>query len=313
MGNMNSIEQAQFNSQLFYYLLIFAVLTIIAGSLLHYYMTKKLVNPVQNLIKSTKKIKRGEYPEPVSTSAHGEIRELTVHFNGMIEQLKRNDADRSKMISNLSHELRTPLTNLNGYLKALRDGNIKGDPELYHSLLKESKRITEMIEQMELLKEWGEISSQEYIEYEERNIAELIRQSVDMFWVHLEREKMQITVDTDDCEFRMHSDGVQQVMTNLIDNAVNYHQGDESIQIKGRFQNELYHVSVKSYGPAIPDAQQARIFERLYRMDTSRNRETGGHGLGLAIVKEIIDKHNGEIDVISEDGINTFWFTLPVQ
>ncbi len=107
--------------------------------------------------------------------------------------------------------------------------------------------------------------------------------------------------------------GVQQVMTNLIDNAVNYHQGDESIQIKGRFQNELYQVSVKSYGPAIPDAQQARIFERLYRMDTSRNRETGGHGLGLAIAKEIIDKHNGEIDVISEDGINTFWFTLPVQ
>lgn len=313
MGNMNSIEQAQFNSLLFNYLLIFVVLTIIAGSLLHYYMTKKLVNPVQNLIKSTKKIKRGEYPEPVSTSAHGEIRELTVHFNGMIEQLKRNDADRSKMISDLSHELRTPLTNLNGYLKALRDGNIKGDSELYHSLLKESKRITEMIEQMELLKEWGEISSQEYIEYEERNIAELIRQSVDMFWVHLEREKMQITVDTDDCEFRMHSDGVQQVMTNLIDNAVNYHQGDESIQIKGRFQNELYQVSVKSYGPAIPDAQQARIFERLYRMDTSRNRETGGHGLGLAIAKEIIDKHNGEIDVISEDGINTFWFTLPVQ
>ncbi len=313
MGNMNSIEQAQFNSLLFNYLLIFVVLTIIAGSLLHYYMTKKLVNPVQNLIKSTKKIKRGEYPEPVSTSAHGEIRELTVHFNGMIEQLKRNDADRSKMISDLSHELRTPLTNLNGYLKALRDGNIKGDSELYHSLLKESKRITEMIEQMELLKEWGEISSQEYIEYEERNIAEQIRQSVDMFWVHLEREKMQITLDTDDCEFRMHSDGVQQVMTNLIDNAVNYHQGDESIQIKGRFQNELYHVSVKSYGPAIPDAQQARIFERLYRMDTSRNRETGGHGLGLAIAKEIIDKHNGEIDVISEDGINTFWFTLPVQ
>lgn len=313
MGNMNSIEQAQFNSLLFNYLLIFVVLTIIAGSLLHYYMTKKLVNPVQNLIKSTKKIKRGEYHEPVSTSAHGEIRELTVHFNGMIEQLKRNDADRSKMISDLSHELRTPLTNLNGYLKALRDGNIKGDSELYHSLLKESKRITEMIEQMELLKEWGEISSQEYIEYEERNIAELIRQSVDMFWVHLEREKMQIAVDTDDCEFRMHSDGVQQVMTNLIDNAVNYHQGDESIQIKGRFQNELYHVSVKSYGPAIPDAQQARIFERLYRMDTSRNRETGGHGLGLAIAKEIIDRHNGEIDVISEDGINTFWFTLPVQ
>lgn len=313
MGNLNSIEQAQFNATLFNYLLIFVALTVIAGSLLHYYMTKKLVNPVQRLIESTKKMKRGEYPEPVVASAHGEIRELTEHFNAMINQLKTNDQDRNKLITNLSHELRTPLTNLNGYLKALGDGNIEGSPELYHSLLKESKRITEMIEQMEMLKEWGEISAQHYSEYTYINIAGLIEQCVEMFWIQLERTNIQIEVDLEDCTFKLNSDGVLQVLTNLIDNALNYHQGSTPIQITGKQQNEDYYVSVKSHGPAIPDDQKELIFERLYRIDTSRSRASGGSGLGLAIVKEIIEKHDGQLGVNSNNGVNKFWFTLPVK
>jgi two-component system, OmpR family, sensor histidine kinase BaeS len=140
MGNLNDIQQAQFNSVLFNYLLIFVSGTIITASLLHYYLTRKLVKPVQKLIESTKQMEKGEYPAPVPVTARGEIGELTEHFNGLVDQLKANDADRSKMISDLSHEVRTPLTNLNGYLKALRDGVVEGDTELYQSLLNESKR-----------------------------------------------------------------------------------------------------------------------------------------------------------------------------
>ncbi|SFK88783.1 sensor histidine kinase [Salinicoccus halodurans] len=313
MGNLNDIQQAQFNSVLFNYLLIFVSGTIITASLLHYYLTRKLVNPVQKLIESTKQMEKGEYPAPVPVTARGEIGELTEHFNGLVDQLKANDADRSKMISDLSHEVRTPLTNLNGYLKALRDGVVEGDTELYQSLLNESKRITEMIEQMELLKEWGEISSHHYTEYETRNIAALIEQCAGMFQLQLGRKNISLITDAEDCTFRLNAEGVQQVMTNLIDNALNHYEDSAPIQIKGSAQGGLYHVSVSAPGPAIPDKEKERIFERLYRLDTSRSRETGGHGLGLAIVKEIIDKHNGQIRVSSEDGINTFCFTLPIR
>lgn len=313
MGNMSDVQQAQFNSLLFNYLLIFAAVTIITASLLHYYLTRRMVHPVQQLIESTKQMKKGEYPDPVPVTARGEIGELTGHFNGLVEQLKANDADRSKLISNLSHELRTPLTNLNGYLKALRDGLIEGDAELYDALLKESKRITEMTEQMELLKEWGEMSPDHYTEYENKNIAELAGQCADMFQLQLERNDIRMVTELEDCTLRLHADGIQQVMTNLIDNAVKHHEGRRPIHIKGEAADDAYHVSVKSPGPAIPDDEKDRIFERLYRLDTSRSRETGGHGLGLAIVKEIIDRHEGEIGVISEDGINTFWFTLPMR
>lgn len=311
MGNLNAVQQAQFNSVLFNYLLIFAAVTIITGSILHYYLTKKLTNPVQQLIESTKQMRKGEYPEPVTNTANGEVGELAEHFNGLVDQLKANDADRNKLVSDLSHELRTPLTNLNGYLKALRDGDIKGDAELYHSLLNESKRITEMIEQVELLKEWGEISSYHYSEYENEDIAELIDQCIGMFRLQLDSKNIPITVEAEKQPIRINPEGIQQVLTNLIDNAVNHHQGNGSLSIEGTVQGDIYKVSVSSPGPAIPDVEKEHIFERFYRIDSSRNRQTGGSGLGLAIAKEIIDAHDGEIGVISKDDINTFWFTLP--
>ena len=313
MGGLNDLQQARFNSLLFNYLLIFISVTIVSGSLLQYYVTKKLVNPVQKLIESTKQMREGEYPDPVSVSARGEIGELAGHFNGLVAQLKSNDEDRNKLISDLSHELRTPLTNLNGYLKALRDGDIQGDEELYDALLNESKRLTEMTEQMELLKEWGETASHHYTKLEFMNITELTEQCVEMFQLELERNNIPLMTDMEDYKFKMNADGVQQVVTNLIDNAVNHHHGTAPIEVKGRMQNRFYQVSVSGPGPVIPANERERIFERLYRLDTSRNRGTGGSGLGLAIVKEIINKHEGETGVSSEDGINTFWFTLPVK
>src|SRR5699024_11464441 len=98
-------------------------------------------------------MREGEYPDPVSISARGEIGELAGHFNGLDAQLKSNDEDRNKLVSDLSHELRTPLTNLNGYMKALRDDDIQDEEELNNALQNESKRLTEKNEQMELLKE----------------------------------------------------------------------------------------------------------------------------------------------------------------
>lgn len=313
MGNLNNMQQEHFNSLLFNYLLIFSSITIITGSFLHYYLTRKIVRPVQELINSTKQIQNGEYPKPIDTVVAGEIGVLTEQFNGLVKQLKTNNTNRSQLVSNLSHELRTPLTNLNGYLKALHDGVIQGDPELYQALLNESKRIKDMVEQIEFLKEWGDFSSYQYTEYEIKNITELIEQCAAMFQFQLERKNISLILDIKDCSLRVNADGIQQVVTNLIDNALNHYEGTAPVYIKGNLQNNFYHVSVSNPGPMIPDKEKNLIFERFYRIDSSRNRQTGGSGLGLAIVKEIIDSHSGEIKVFSENGINTFCFTLPVK
>jgi len=313
MGDLNAVQQARFNSMLFNYLLIFTALTIITGSVFHYYLTKKLTGPVRQIISSTRQMRKGEYPEPVNNTGHGEVGELAEHFNGLVRQLKSNDADRNKLVADLSHELRTPLTNLIGYLKALREGDIEGDAELYHSLLNESKRITELVEQMELLKEWGEISSHYYSEFENEDISNLIEQCAGMFKLQLNNKNITITTKSEVHELRLNPEGIQQVLTNLIANAVNHYQGDGPILIEGVIRNDFYHISVSNPGPPVPEVEKERIFERFYRMDCSRDRQTGGSGLGLAIAKEIIDAHNGEIGVVSKENINTFWFTLPVH
>src|SRR5690625_3213624 len=197
--------------------MIFAAVAIIAASLLQYSMTKNLIQPVQQLIESTKQMKDGEYPMPVESDDHGEIGELTEHFNGLVNQLKANDADRNKLVSNLSHELRTPLTNLNGYLKALRDGHIEGDRELYNSMLDESKRITVLIEHVELFQEWRDISYNHYTVYNNINISNLVDQCIGMFKLQLEKNNIQLESSAEDCTFRMNAEGILQVLTNLID------------------------------------------------------------------------------------------------
>ncbi|WP_010529488.1 sensor histidine kinase [Lentibacillus jeotgali] len=312
MGYLNDQQQRQFNSILFNYLLIFAVTTIVSGSLLHFYLTKKLTKPIRNLIESAKQLKKGEYPEPVKNTAQGEVGELTAHFNGLISQLKANDEGRQKLVSDISHELRTPLTNLNGYLQALENGDIKGNTDLYHALHKESKRLTDIIEQIELLKEWGDVSSRPYSDHDEADMANLIEQCIAMFQWKLKQEHLKISVKTDPCTLSLHPEGIQQVITNLIENAIHYYQGEGSISVKGKLGDRFYRVSVSGPSEKIPKEEQHGIFERFYRLDTSRSRETGGSGLGLAIAKEIIEQHNGKIGLNTEANINTFWFELPI-
>src|SRR5699024_1779028 len=150
------------------------------------YFTKKLIDPLRKLITSTKSMKKGDYPEPLEVTSWDEIGELISNFNGLVGQLKTNHEQRKKLVTDLSHELRTPLTNLNGYLHALKNGVIEGDEKLYHSLYQESERLTKMLSQLEVLKEWDYISERSYVKKEKVFMDELIEGSVKMFYFQLE-------------------------------------------------------------------------------------------------------------------------------
>lgn len=313
MGTGNGWSQEIFTSTLFNYLLIFSFITIVIASLLHFYLTKKLIQPLRELIESTKSMKHGHYPSPIETSSKDEIGELICHFNGLVQQLVSSQQNREKLISDLSHEFRTPLSNLEGYLNALRNGVIEGDQKLYHSLLMESKRLTKMIEQLELLKRWDNTSQQSYIEKDTIDIKPLITQSVKMFDWLLKSRKISVDIQVENAKVNANYEGILQVLSNLVDNAVYYYQGTDSISVKGEKIKDEYIVSIAGPGQEIPIEHQDKIFERFYRMDPSRNRETGGTGLGLAITKEIVEQHHGEIGLKSDSNYHTFWFSLPLD
>ncbi len=310
---MSSLKQAQFEATLFQYLWIFSISTIIIGSMTHFYLTRKMIRPLRDLIQSTKQMKLGNYPDPIRVKPEGEIGELIHQFNDLINQLKDNEQHRQKLVSDFSHEFRTPLSNLNGYLLALQNGVIEADETLYQSLYEESKRLVQLVEQMEQLKEWDYVSTQTFSEKFPVNLKKLVEQSVDMFrWV-LKQKKIKVEVDVQCSMVTVNNGALSQVISNLLDNAIRYYEESGTIKIIGVIIRDEYKLSVTGPGKPIPEADQERIFERFYRIDHSRSREIGGSGLGLAISKEIIEHHRGTIGVKSKGNVHTFWFRLPLE
>lgn len=306
-------RQNQFNAALLQYLLIYSAATIIGGSVLHFYFTKKLIGPLKELIKSTKVMKEGRYPNTIQTGSEGEIGELIGHFNELVLQLKLNEQSRKKIVSDLSHEFRTPLSNLNGYMNALSNGVIQGDTALFQSLHEEAKRLTAMVEQLEQLKEWNLVSSKTLVDTEQENISQLIRQTAGLFHWRLREKNIQVEIEADSGMIDVYNGGIQQVLGNVLDNAIRYYEGSAPIRIEGKASGRRYRVAIISEGQEIHESDAEKIFERFYRTDPSRNRDTGGSGLGLAISKEIIELHKGSIGLDFEGGQYAFWFTVPLH
>ena len=311
LTTMTNDNQTLFEKTLLQYLLFFSITTIFIGSLAHFYLTKKLINPVQEIILSMKKMKQGEYPSQINVKAKGELAELISQFNDLVQQLKSNEEQRRKLVSDLSHEFRTPLSNLSGYLKALQTGVIDGDQKLYQSLNEETNRLIHLVEQMELLKEWNYVSSQTFMEKSSVQIKTLVEKSIEMFkWTLLETN-IKVNVDIEPSMLTVNSEALIQVISNLMDNAINYYEGTGPIIIKGTNLKTEYILTITGPGKRITEHDRQRIFERFYRTDHSRSRDSGGTGLGLAISKEIIEQHKGKIDVSSKNNVHTFWVTLP--
>lgn len=306
-------RQNQFNAALLQYLWMFSVAAIVVGNLFHFYFTKKLMGPLKELIESTKVMKDGRYPETIETQSEGEIGELIGHFNELVQQLKLKEQSRQKIVSDLSHEFRTPLSNLNGYMNALSNGVIKGDTALFQSLQGEAKRLTAMVEQLEQLKEWDVDAAETLVEIKHEEMSLIIRQVVAMFHWRLQEKNILVQIEAVPGMVGVYNDGIQQVFGNIIDNAIRYYEGAAPIRIEGVFLGTDYRVSVISEGQEISKMDAEKIFERFYRTDPSRNRDTGGSGLGLAISKEIIELHKGTIGLDVKNGRHCFWFMVPLE
>ena len=311
VGNFDAQRQEQFNTTLLYYLWLFMIIAVIAGSMLHFYLTKRLIKPIHGLIESTKQLKRGHFPNPVEVYKQDEIGQLVIQYNGLIEQLHSNEQQRKKLVTDLSHEIRTPLANLNGYLQALRDGNIVGDAALFTSLHKESERLSQMVEQLEQIKEWDHLSAQSIVIKEATEISKLLNQCARMFEWTLKQKHISIQIDADTCHLPIHVERMQQVISNLLDNAIRYYEGTGPIVLTGRKQANGYYMSITGPAKPIPDNEKDHVFKRFYRLDTSRSRDTGGSGLGLAITKEVVEQHHGKIGVDTTVDHNIFWVELP--
>ena len=232
-----------------------------------------------------------------------------------LTRLKQLENTRKEFVANVSHELRTPLSLIKGFVETLMDG-AKDDPAVATRFLqtidKHADRLTYLIEDLLTISrlESGQIT----LNLQEVALHPLAKRVVDDLQARAaEKNVILENLVTADLAVRADSDRLQQVVSNLVDNAIKYGRRAGRVVIQGRSTGGgTVEMSVTDDGPGIPPESIDRVFERFYRVDKARSREQGGTGLGLAIVKHIVQSHGGEVRVTSElEQGTTFYFTLP--
>ncbi|GLI07853.1 PAS domain-containing sensor histidine kinase [Paenibacillus tyrfis] len=225
---------------------------------------------------------------------------------------------RREFVANVSHELRTPLTTIKSYLEALEDGALE-EPQLAGKFVNVARNETERMIRLvtDLLQLSRLDSKQAIISKETTDVTEMLDEVGDRFSFQLEQRMIAIEIDVEKHvdEIMLDRDRIDQVLDNLVSNAIKYTPEGGHIRIHaGRREHAVLEISVQDNGIGIPRKDLSRIFERFYRVDKARSRSMGGTGLGLSIAREIVKAHGGTIQLESELGQGTrVTFTLPYQ
>ncbi len=281
--------------------------------LLTFFLSRRVLAPVKALTSAAERVGRGDFSQRVKTKDKGELGELARAFNSMSDDLERAEKLRQNMVADIAHELRTPLSNVQGYLEAIRDGLIKPNKETLRSLSEEVTLLSRLVDDLQELSlaEAGELK----LNYRAEDIAKLIKQSVAAMQAQATAKGVPISIDLPALPtVNIDSRRISQVLRNLLENAVAHTAKGGSITVAAQQKDNWVEISVTDSGEGIPAKDLPNIFERLYRVDKSRTRATGGSGLGLTIAKRLVEAHGGSISAKSEPGKGScFSFTIPVS
>ena len=296
----------------FFYSLIIA---LIAVFLALFFITRDVALPLTDMQKITALYAKGEFDHKVRENyKNRELNDFAKALNKMAYELKINEDSRKSFVANVSHELKTPMTSIGGFIDGIMDGTIpSGEAKKYLGIVSnEVKRLSRMVVSMLNLSkiEAGEIELSPIIYDVSAQVFEtLLSFEKTINEKHIEIEGFE---EIGSVMMRADKDLIQQVIYNLLDNAVKFTPESGTITVFAKNDGEMTRVSIKNSGPGISEEEIARIFERFYKVDKSRSYDTKGVGLGLYIVKTIINMHDGEISASSKQGEYTeFAFEIP--
>ena len=270
--------------------------------------------PLTEVIRGTDEYGRGNLTYKIKSLNNDEIGHLGISLNYMASELNEMDKFQQTFISNVSHDFRSPLTSIKGYLEAIADGTIP--PEMVGKyvtiVLFETERLTKLTSNILLLNDLDPKSVR--LEMSIFDVNSIIKHTIETFEGVCKDKNISFDLTfSAKALFVLADKGkIQQVIYNLIDNAIKFSQSNSSVFVHTTSKGEKIFVSIKDTGVGIPKENLDKIWDRFYKSDASRGRDKKGSGLGLSITKEIIQAHNENIDVISTQGVGTeFIFTLP--
>lgn len=244
-----------------------------------------------------------DYDTDLSFKELGEKMHEMNQRNAEMDMMKEMEDYRKEYIGNVSHELKTPLFSIQGYIETLRDGGVEdlNIRDKYLQRIDNSvERLLNIVKDLDMINRFE--SGQINLKYSTFDINHLIQEVFDLLDLEAERESMTMQLQTTQSQLFVFADKqkISQVLINLISNAVKYANREEAqIIVSTREGTKSIHISVEDNGMGIKPENLPRIFERFYRVESSRNRKDGGSGLGLAIVKHILEAHKQPINVES--------------
>lgn len=270
-------------------------------------------NPLKQISEAAKQYASGNLDYEIPVYTHDEMGYLSASLNYMAVQLKDMDDYQKKIVANVSHDFRSPLTSIKGYLTAMADGTIP--PEMYQKYLNiilfETERLTDLTKDLLTLNEFD--TKELLLDKTRFDVQDVIKSTAASFEGVCTPKHISIQLLLLPGSVAVNADmrKIQQVLYNLIDNAVKFSGNESTITVEVAEKNEKVFVSVKDRGMGIPKKELNKIWERFYKSDLSRGKDKKGTGLGLAIVKEIIQAHDEHINVVSTEGVGTeFIFSL---
>ena len=281
------------------------IITIFIGILVSIILSKGLTSPLLIITNTANKIRKGELSaKSVINTNTTEIAELAESINYLGTTLSQQENIRKRYASDISHELRTPLTTLQTHLEAIMDGVWQPTNEHLDILMKEVTRLTSLVDDLK-----DSFIQEEYsmhINKSKFNVSKVLEAIVTSFEPLFNNENYKLNISIEkDVEILMDKDKFKQIVNNILSNSLRYlNEGGEVLVGLKKSQDNII-LTIKDNGIGIKDEDMKNIFERFYRVDTSRNKITGGSGLGLSIVKSIVEAHNGTITLNSKYGEGT--------
>lgn len=301
-------------------LLVGTGVAVLVAGLVSLVVSGWIVEPVRAMTGASQRIARGEYHERVVIPGSAdpddmdELAQLAVSFNQMADELNRTEEMRRRLIGDVAHELRTPLTTIQGWMEALVDGVVEPGPEAYHQIHLEAGRLQRLVGDLQELSQVEAGGVQ--LDLRRAEIGELIEAAVVRMQHQFDDKGVLLRTEISASlpPVRVDPNRIDQVLLNLIGNALQYSHVDGVVTVGASSTNGEIQVSVADTGIGIPTEHLPHLFDRFYRVDKSRSRAGGGSGIGLTIAKHLVAAHGGRIWAESEGTGkgSTFRFTLPV-
>lgn len=298
--------------QLFY---VIGVGILIISVMLSYYISRKILKPIDNLIKGTEDVKSLKLDSHIDVESRDELGILSENFNHMIETLNRYEKIRKKLMTDISHELKTPLANIRCTIEAMIDGIYNINKSTVSSVNSELVLLGKLIDDIHMLA----LADSNNLPVKKEWIypIDTLAETLDLFQSEISKQQLTIQSNLDAMESAtLYGDELYfvRLFSNLISNTLKYTDSGGVLKISTTCQNNALVICFDDSMPGVPDEALNRLFDRLFRVDKSRSRNLTSSGLGLSICKEIVNIHNGTIQANhSKLGGLQIVITLPIQ